>query len=46
MSIISRFERIDAAIARSLPQWPLSLIMVIAVCVGLGLAVLVNVVSP
>ena len=42
MNIISRFERIDAAIARALPQWPVSLCILVSLGVGLVLAALLN----
>jgi|KBSMisStaDraftv2_1062788.scaffolds.fasta_scaffold13708_6 hypothetical protein len=41
MSIIDRFQRVDAWLASALPQWPASLILLVGLCVGLALALLI-----
>ena len=41
--IILQFERVDAWMGRSLPNWPISLIMLFWLCVGMGLAILISI---
>jgi hypothetical protein len=41
MSVIDRFQRVDAWLASVLPDWPLSLILLVSLLVGLALALLI-----
>ena len=41
MSIIDRFQHIDTWLAKVLPQWPASLIILVSLCVGIALAILI-----
>ena len=44
MSIpIHMFQRLDQRLAKALPNWPVSLVMLIAVCAGLALALVFEV---
>jgi hypothetical protein len=42
MSVINRFQRVDERLAKALPQWPVSLVMLTGVCAGVGLALLLT----
>jgi len=44
MSIIDRFQRIDDWLADMLPQWPVSLVILVALCVGIVAALLIIIV--
>jgi hypothetical protein len=41
MSIIDRFHRVDAWLVEVLPQWPVSLILLVSLCTGLVASLLI-----